>query len=118
MSTKKIHVIFWCATGISIFTFSYPWMVLNVLFLDEIFEVEIMKDLHVLRPPESENHIFSCWSDMYVCVCYQHNSKTNYRKNFKFDILHLCHIHMILETFYEDRTKTLCTGAHKIIQMH
>ena len=26
-------------------------------------------DLHVLRPPESENHIFSVWSYVCVSVC-------------------------------------------------
>ena len=33
--------------------------------LDQIFEMEILMDLHVLRTPESENHILSCWS---MCV--------------------------------------------------
>ena len=27
-----------------------------------------LMDLHVLRSPESENHIFSVWS-VYMCVC-------------------------------------------------
>ena len=71
-------------------------------------------DLYVLRPPESENHIFSIWPVcmcvcVCLCVCYQHNSKTNCCRNMKFGILHLYHIHMLLKTFYEDRTKTLCT---------
>ena len=76
-------------------------------------------DLHVLRCPVSENHIFSVLSACpSVCVCYQHNSKTNYSRIFKLGILHLCHRQMLLETFYKDRTKTLCTGAHKRILMH
>ena len=38
----------------------------KALFWGQIFEMEILMDLHVLRTPESENHIFSVWS---VCVC-------------------------------------------------
>ena len=36
----------------------------------------------------------------------------------KFGILHLFHIKMLVESFYKDRTKTLCTGAHKRIRIH
>ena len=40
------------------------------IVLSQIFEVEILMDLHVLKSPESENHIFSTWSVcMRVCVC-------------------------------------------------
>ena len=41
-------------------------MIEKVLFLGEIFEMEILMDLHVMRAPESENHILSIWS---VCMC-------------------------------------------------
>ena len=66
-------------------TFSYLY-VEKVLFLSQIFEVEILMDLHVLRSPESENHIFSKWSVymclcVCLCVCYQHNSKTSNSRN-------------------------------------
>ena len=44
------------------------YMADKVLFLGQIFEMEILMDLHVLRSPESENHIFSGWS-VSVCVC-------------------------------------------------
>ena len=84
-------------------------------FGGQIFNIEILIDLHVLRSPQSENYIFCVWSVcMCVCLCvgYQHNSKANYSRNIKFDILHLYHVQMLLETFYKDRTKTLCTGAH------
>ena len=53
-----------------------------------------------------------------LCVCYQHNLKTNYSRNIKFGILYLYLIQMLLETFHKDRTKTLCTGAHKRILIH
>ena len=33
----------------------------------QIFEMEILIDLHVLRTPETENHIFSVWS-VYLCL--------------------------------------------------
>ena len=37
-------------------------MVGKVLICGQIFELAILMGLHVLRSPESENHIFSCWS--------------------------------------------------------
>ena len=74
-------------------------------------------DLHVLRPSESENHVFSVWS-VYPCVCYPHNSKTNYNRSIKFDTLHLYHIEMLFEIFYKDWAKILCTKVHKTILMH
>ena len=40
-------------------------MVEKVLFLGQIFEMEVLMDLHVLRFSEFENHIFSSWP---VCV--------------------------------------------------
>ena len=43
-------------------------MVEKVLFLGQIFEM--LMDLHVLRPPKSENHIFNGWSArLFVSVC-------------------------------------------------
>ena len=53
-----------------------------------------------------------------VCICYQHNSRTNYSRSFKLGILHLYHVQMLLETFYKDQSKTLCTGGHKRILIH
>ena len=47
-----------------LFTFFYL-SVEKVLFWGQIFEMEILMDLHVLRSPESENHIFNVWS---VCM--------------------------------------------------
>ena len=91
----------------------------KILFWGQIFEMEILMDLHIMRSPETVNYIFSVWSVcMYVslCVPYQYNSKTNYIRNIKFGILYLYHISTLFETFfYKDRTKTLCTGAHKRI---
>ena len=41
----------------------------KVLFWGQIFEVEILNDLHVLRSLESENHIFSgCSVCARVCL--------------------------------------------------
>ena len=39
------------------------------MFLGQIFEMEILLDLHVLRSPESENHIFSVWPVCIVSLC-------------------------------------------------
>ena len=72
-------------------------------------------DLNILMPPKSENQIFN--GLIYMYVCYKHNSKTNYSRNIKFGI-HFYHIQMLLETFHKDRTKALCTGAHKRILIH
>ena len=99
-----------------IFTFSYL-LTEKVLFWGQISEMEILMELHVLRSPESENHIFSVWC-VCMCVCYQHNSETNNSRIFKFGILYLYHWQMLLETLYKDRTKTLCAGAHKKILIH
>ena len=45
-------------------------MVKKVLFLGQIFEMETFMDLHIMKIPKSENHIFSDWSvRMCVCVC-------------------------------------------------
>ena len=40
------------------------------IVLESNFEMQILMDIHVLRSPEFENHIFSVWSVcMCVCVC-------------------------------------------------
>ena len=44
-----------------LFTFSHPYMVERILFWGQIFEMEILMNLQVLRSPESENHVFSRW---------------------------------------------------------
>ena len=103
------------------------------MFWGQIFELEILMDLHVLKAPESEDRIFEVWSVcmcvciyiyIYVCVsvclivCYQNNSKTNYSINIKFGMLYLYHVQMLLKTFYKDWRKTLCTGTHKRIVIH
>ena len=54
---------------LAIVTFSYL-QVEKVLIWGQIFEMEILIDLQVLRSLESEKHIFSVWSVcMCVCVC-------------------------------------------------
>ena len=79
-------------------------------------------DLRVMRTPESKSHIFSVWSVcMYVCVCVSVISIAQRQitaETFKFGILHLYHIQMPIEFFYEDRTKTLCAETHKRILIH
>ena len=89
-------------------------------------------DLPVLRPPESENHIFNVWL-VYVCVCVCASlcvcvyicvslagitQKQIAAETSNIGILHLYHMQMLLETFYKDQTKILCTGAHTRILIH
>ena len=80
--------------------FSYPYMAQKILFLDQILETDFLMELHVLRSPESENHIFGYWS---FCVCErkidfnQHNSKTNNSRMLKFSILNMYYIQMSLD---------------------
>ena len=57
------------------FNFSYLCKVEKVLFRSQIFEMNILMDLHVLRSSECENHLFSSRSvgvnvcvRLYVCV--------------------------------------------------
>ena len=83
---------------ISFYFFLPNVMVEKVLFLGQIFEMEILMDLHVMRTSESKNHIFSIWSVCTcvcvcdcLCVCYHYYSKSNYSRNIKFGILHLYH---------------------------
>ena len=46
----------------------FSCMIKELLNLGQIFEMDILMDLHVLRSPEPENHIgWSVW--VYVCVC-------------------------------------------------
>ena len=105
-------------------------MVKKILFQGQIFEMEILMDLHFISSPESENNTFRIRSVcmcvcvsvcvsvclcVCLCICYQHISKTNCSRNFKFGILLLYHAQMLIETFYKDRKKILCTGAHKRI---
>ena len=40
-------------------------MVEKELFLSQIFEMEVLMDLHVMKSLESENYIFNVWS---VCM--------------------------------------------------
>ena len=90
------------------FTFSDPYRVEEILFLGQIFEMEILTHLHVLRSPESKN-IFSGWS---VCVrfiiriyLYLYNSKkiTSEASNLVFYICVIRRCYM--KTFHKDRTK-------------
>ena len=71
----------------------------KALFLGQIFEMQILMDLHVIRTSESGNHFCVCLLVcMCMCVCFQHNPKVYYRKNIKFGILHLYCMQMLLET--------------------
>ena len=78
------------------------------------FQIEILMDLHVLNFPESKNHVHSGFS---VCICIynKHNSKINKSRKFKFGILGLYHMEILLESFYENQTNDLSWRVHKRI---
>ena len=67
-------------------------MIEKVLFSCQIFENVILIDLHFMRSQNVFNVLSVCVS---VCVCYQHNSKTNYSRNIKFSILLSYHIQFV-----------------------
>ena len=81
-------------------TFSYRCKTEKVSFLGQVFESDILLDLHVWTFPESENFIFGVWS---VCACDEQNSRTNNNKNSKFDFLALFYIEMQFKTFHNLR---------------
>ena len=93
------------------------------MFWGQIFETDILMDLHVLKSPECGNHIFCIWSvslcgSVCIGVFYQHNSKANGSSNTKFSIVHLYDILMPFESFYKDRRKSLFIGANNRILIH
>ena len=95
-------------------------MVEKVLYLSQIFEMESLTVLQIFKDSESENQIYSNWA-LSLCVCVSVISITEKQitvESSNFSILHLYHIQMLLEPFHKDRTKTLCTGAHKRILIH
>ena len=57
--TQRIRQNIATLSQIFFFTISYPCMIEKVLALGEIFEVEILIDLHSLKFPHSKNHTFS-----------------------------------------------------------
>ena len=82
-------------------------------------------DSHVLRFPELENHIFIVWSEcmcvcvcvsVCMCVCERESVISITQKQITAEssnlVFYICII-KLLESFYRDWTKTLCTGAHK-----
>ena len=83
--------------------------------------MEILRDLHVLRSPESKNHIFRIWS-VTVCVCLLSLKNKLQQKHqiwYSAFVLHTdTTTTILLETFYGDRTKTLRTRANKRILIY
>ena len=67
-------------------------MVEKVLFLGQIFQMDILMDLQHLGSLKSENYILTLVG---VCVCLQHNFKINS----KFTIFYMHHMYILLEIF-------------------
>ena len=67
-------------------TFSYPYRVEKVLYLGEVFEMEILMDKHVLRFLESKKYIFSDWCMhsyqlfRFFIFLFRHSKKISWRK--------------------------------------
>ena len=89
----------------------YLYIVWKTLFSGQMLEIEFLINLHVLKSPESENHIFNvCLVCMSVCISVCQNLQ----------IWHSTFVSLVdaVEPFYKDQKEILCTGAHKRILKH
>ena len=93
-----------CVKKIAIVFFLLPIFGRDNIVLRKIFEMEILKNLHVFKSLKSENHIFSVW---FVRVCVSLMNITS-----KQNVICRCYF------FYEDRTNNLCTAVPKRTAMH
>ena len=57
MCLDYIHLIVYKQIGSFLFYFLFPYMAKKALFFGKIFEIKFLMELHVLRQPESENHV-------------------------------------------------------------
>ena len=90
----------------------------KALLFGQIFEIEFWSIYKFWSPlhPKITFLVFSLRMRVSVCVsvpviCI--TQKQFMSRNFKFGILHLYHILMLLENFYEDWTNSLSTEASK-----
>ena len=71
--------------------FSYSSCMVGVIFLwVQIFELEILMDLHVLESPETK--IIFLAVGLYVYVTFIITTEKNYSRNSKFDVLHFYYV--------------------------
>ena len=73
--------------------------------------MRILMDLHI------QKSYFQLLVSAYVCLL-SAKVYNKLQKKFQIVTLHLYHMQIVLETFLEDWTKTLCIGAHKRVLMH
>ena len=104
----------------ALFTSSY-------LFLVKFLKIKFLIDLHLLRSSESKNNVFSCFSlslslffsrSLSVCMCVHEfvisiTQKQRTASKIKFIILNRRHTDVLLNSFYKDRTVSLCTWTQK-----
>ena len=84
-------------------------MVEKALFLSQIFEMEILIDLHIWgRLPESENHISSGCSVSVTSITLKQiiAETTNL-------VVYIYIMYMLLESFHENQTVTQYRGTQK-----
>ena len=103
-----------CNALFSFFTFCYA-RVVETLVSGPNFRNRVFVGNARFKAPEFENHVFS---GLPLCEAYQHYSKTNNCRKFKFSILFIHHAEMLLETFYEDYANRLHIVTRKIISIH
>ena len=90
---------------VSTFFFSYSHVVEKLLFSSEMSEKEISTNLHILRFPETENHIFSacifvCVFCVFLSVClYEYSSKKNFQHS-KCGLPHVYRMQVQLEFLF------------------
>ena len=117
VTNRFLRTFFWLYLNIFTFTFLFflfsltHVMVEKVLFLSQNFELEISMNLHVMKTPKSEKHIFGLRVCACLCVCHQYNSKTNYSRNTKIGILYFIIYTCYLKLFIKISQK-LCVQGH------
>ena len=97
---------------IYLFIFSYPYILEKRLFFRTNFNKRTFWWIYKFWGLPNPKIVISA-----VClwVFYQHNSKTNYNRSLKFNIIDSFHIQMVFETFHENWRKVLFTHTKEFL---
>ena len=83
----------------------------KILFFGQIFEIEILVDLHVMRTSEYEKHICSIW---FVCVSVISITQKQIIAGTLNLVFYICILHRCyFKLFYKDRIETVHRGTQK-----